>query len=341
VRTTLHVDLGRLWRGGQSQALLLVRGLLAEGHAAELVAVRGSPLALRAASAGVRVHTVTRHGARLHAALVLHRLTACGRFDLVHCHDAHAVTSAWLAGIARHARLVISRRVAYRLAVPAQYRAARVIAVSRFVRASVLASGLPAAQVEVVYDGVELPQLAAREAHSAPLLGCVGHLVPEKGQDALVRALPAVLAKHPGARLLLAGDGPCRGPLERLSERLGLRQAVQFAGMVEDVAAVYRSLDVFLFPSLEEPLGSSLLDAMAHGLPVVARKAGGVPEVVEDGRNGLLVPGEDFAAAVLQLLDDPALAARLGAAARQTIEERFTAQRMMEGTLAVYERPGA
>ena len=139
---------------------------------------------------------------------------------------------------------------------------------------------------------------------------------------------------------MLAGDGPCRARLERLAAELGVARAVEFAGHVEDVAAVYRSLDVFLFPSLAEPLGSALLTAMAYGLPVVARPSGAVPEVIEDGGNGLFASEEPgaFAAAVLRLLDDAELAARLGAAARLTVEQQFSADAMIQGTLQVYHR---
>ena len=329
--TTLHVDLGRQWRGGQSQALLLIRGLLAMGYRTELVARQGSPLAQRALAAGVPVHS-------------LWHLLDTEPYALVHCHDAHGLTAAWVAGAGRQSRLVASRRVAYPLAsnplARARYRAARVVAVSNFVRASVIASGVPDAQIDVVYDGVELPDLVPPRGPSRRL-GCVGYLLPEKGQELLIRALPLVVARYPDATLVLAGDGPCRGPLERLAAELGVAPAVEFAGHVEDVAAVYRSLDVFLFPSLAEPLGSALLTAMAHGLPVVARASGAVPEVIEDGANGLLVGGEEpgaFAEAVLRLLDDGELAARLGAAARLTVEKRFSAEAMIQGTLQVYHR---
>ncbi len=328
--TTLHVDLGRKWRGGQSQALLLIRGLLAMGYRAELVARAGSPLAERALAAGVRVHP-------------LWHLLHTDPYALVHCHDAHGLTAAWLAGAGHQSRLVASRRVAYPLArnplARARYRASRIIAVSEFVRDSVIASGTPAEQVDVVYDGVELPDLAPHRRPSHRL-GCVGYLLPEKGQELLIRALPPVLARYPDARLLLAGDGPCRAKLERLAAELEISGAVEFAGHVEDVAAVYRSLDVFLFPSLAEPLGSALLTAMAYGLPVVARPSGAVPEVIEDGVNGLLAGGEPgaFAQAVLRLLDDAELAARLGAAARLAVEQRFSADAMIQGTLQVYHR---
>jgi glycosyltransferase involved in cell wall biosynthesis len=303
---------------------------------ADLVAVRGSPLAERAQAAGVRVYTVPHPGARLRAAL---RLRAAG-YDVVHCHDAHGLTAAWLAGACLH-NVVAARRVAYPLSSSRRYRrATRIIAVSRFVAASVRASGLPAEQVEVIYDGVLLPPPSERSP-GPPRVGCVGYLLPEKGQEALIRALPMIREKYGLCRLVLAGDGPCRTRLQRLALELGVGPVVELAGLVEDVSEVYRALDVFLFPSLAEPLGSSLLAAMSHSLPVVAVARGAVPEVVEDGRNGLLVASPApaaMAAAVVRLLDDPALAARLGAAARQTIEQHFTAQRMVEATLDLYQR---
>ncbi len=355
--TTLHLDLGRDWRGGQGQALLLMQGLQGRGHGAELIAIEGSPLAQKALAAGIRVHAVSPRAPRLRAAALLWKLLGQGRLRVVHCHDAHALTAAWLAGAHRRATLVVSRRLAYPLSRSpwglARYRSARtIVAVSRFVRESVLASGLPPAQVEVVYDGVAVPSLPSPDERTAarrhwnqnaqsPLVGCVGYLLPEKGQEVLIRALPIVLKEHPNCRLLLAGDGPCRASLERLAAGLGVQESVCFAGHVADVVQVYPALDVFLFPSLAEPLGSSLLAAMGHSLPAVAVARGAVPEIIEDGQNGLLVaapePGQ-LAAAAVRLLGDPLLGTRLGASARRTIEQRFTADRMVEATLDLYRR---
>ncbi len=348
---TLHVDLGAEWRGGQSQALLLMQGLLARGHGVELVAVEGGALARRASAKDIPVHTVSRAQPRLAAAWRLSRLDA----DLVHCHDAHGLTAAWLAGASRRARLVASRRLANRLAGGrlglARYRAAgRIVAVSEFVKRSVVASGIPPGHVEVVYDGVPVPPRApaverdaARRSWSGapeePLIGCVGYLLPEKGQETLIRAVPLFGGRAARSRVVLAGDGADRARLERLARELGVAQRVRFAGHVEDIEAVYRALDVFVFPSLAEPLGSSLLAAMAHALPVVASGSGAVPEIVREGENGLLAPAGDpaaFAAAVSRLLEDPALARTLGEAARKTVEERFSDARMVEATLAVY-----
>ena len=354
--TSLHVDLGRQWRGGQHQALLLLRGLQARGHRAALLAVEGAPLAERAQAEGILVHTVGRRAVRLQAAARLRQLLRQRQFDVLHLHDAHALTAAWLVRACRRTCVLASRRVAYRLQSNpvslSRYRAAhRVLAISRFVAETVRAAGIPADRVDVVYDGVDflsLPPTAMRHsarrrwgvADKEKLIGCVGYLVPGKGQEFLLRALPTVLEQFPTCRLLLIGDGPCRPQLERLVRQLGLQSAVSLAGFVDDLAQVYSALDVFVFPSLLEGLGTSLLAAMSYALPVVAAQGAGL-EVVEDGRNGLLVPASDstaLASALVHLLDDAELAARLGAAARETIQQRFTADRMVENTLRIYQQ---
>jgi glycosyltransferase involved in cell wall biosynthesis len=205
--------------------------------------------------------------------------------------------------------------------------------------------------VEVVYEGVEVPPPVTPEARRQArqrwgvgehelLLGCVGYLLPEKGQELIVRALLTVRGKFPEARLLLAGDGPCRARLEAVVQEQGLKDAVIFAGFVDDVPQVYAALDVFAFPSLAEPLGTSLLAAMAWGLPVLSVASGGVPEYVEDGKNGLLVTQPEsglFSAGMLRLLCDESLKVRLGREARRTIEERLSAGRMVENTIRVYK----
>lgn len=350
----LLVDLETAWRGGQSQALLLLQGLRARGHEAELLSVSGAMLAERAGAAGVAVHAAAATLRRPQAARLLRRLMRERCFDIVHANEAHALTAAWIAGAHRHSSVVVSRRVAFRLdagrLARARYRAARcIVAISNFVAKCVVDSGLPANAVRVVYDGVELPppatsqsRVRARQrlqlAAADPLLGCVGYLLPEKGQESLLRALPVIHARVPSCRLLLAGDGPCRANLERLADELGVRPSVHFAGHVNDLADVYSALDVFVFPSLAEPLGTSLLTAMGHALPVVAVNSGGVPEAIEPGSGILLAASrpEEIAGAAVALLLDRDRAARLGAAARCVIEKRFTCDRMVEATLRIY-----
>jgi glycosyltransferase involved in cell wall biosynthesis len=253
--------------------------------------------------------------------------------------------------------VIASRRVAYPikqnfLAFNRYLATSRVIAISRFVEASLLNSGIPAEQVEIVYEGVAVPSRATkREREQARrswridagqiLVGCVGYLLPEKCQEQLVRALPSVREKFPEVRLLLAGDGPCRKMLEAMARDSGQQQAIVFAGFVEDIRQVYAALDVFAFPSLAEPLGTSLLAAMAWGLPVLAVSSGGVPEYVQHEVTGLLAAQAEsnlLSAALLRMLGDKALMDKLGSQARRKIEDELSARHMVEGTVRAYER---
>ena len=129
--------------------------------------------------------------------------------------------------------------------------------------------------------------------------------------------------------------------MRELAGQLQILDAVRFAVPIHEIEEVFAAMDVFAFPSHEEPLGSALLAAMAHGLPVVAIARGGIPEVVENGKDGLLVSELDpdaLAAAIAVLLTNPEAAQLLGKVARETISSRFSADHMVEATLALYER---
>jgi len=354
----LLVDLEEGWRGGQNQALLLLKGLRERGHEAELVAAVGSALGERAKSAGVCVHFVSRGLFRLPAAQKVRALLRGGRFDLVHANEAHAVTAAWLAQWGKSLRVpfVISRRVGYPISksslAQARYRAAaRIVANSNWVAEQAAASGAPRDKISVVYEGAEIPPRFTAEqrqrararwgiSRSAPLLGCVGVLLPDKGQEWLIRALTGVKKEFPETRLLLAGDGPCRARLESLAQELNLADDVIFAGFVKDVENVYAALDLFLLPSFFEALNNSLLAAMAYEIPSIAFDKGALGEIIENGKSGLLVSGPDvqeISQAARQLLRKPGLAGQLARAGRMRVQQNFSAGKMVEGTIRAYE----
>lgn len=352
----LIVDLEMEWRGGQNQALLLLRGLYERGHAAELVAAHGSSLSHRAKKYGIYVHSVSRTFLRLSAVRQIRSLLAEDRVELVHANEAHAVTAAWLALGKGRLPFVISRRVGYPIGkswiARARYRCADcILANSQWVADQAAASGAPRDRLRVVYEGTEIPEplkaaqrAQARQrwgvAEGAPLLGCVGVLLPDKGQEWLIRALAEVRKDFPQTRLLLAGDGPCRKELQRLAEELHLKDAVIFAGFVKDVESVYAALDVFLLPSFFEALNNSLLAAMAYEIPSIAFSRGALAEIIEDSKSGLFVSGpdvEEIRRAIQRILRDQSFARMLGAAARVRVTENFTAEHMVEGTLKIYE----
>jgi glycosyltransferase involved in cell wall biosynthesis len=352
----LLVDLETAWRGGQNQALLILKGLRAHGQEAELVAAEGSALGERARESGWRVHFVSRGLFRVPAAWKVRELVRGGGFDLVHANEAHAVSAVWLAGAHRHIPFLISRRVGYPLGVGrasrARYEAAsRIIANSNWVAEQAASSGAPREKLTVVYEGTEIPPLftvaergAARTrwgiSDDQQLLGCVGVLLPDKGQEWLIRAVAELQKEFRGARLLLAGDGPCLPRLKALAHELGVQEAVLFAGFVKDVESVYAALDVFLLPSFFEALNNSLLAAMAYEIPSIAFDRGALGEIIENEKSGLLVSGPEVAEicqAARRILKDERFAASLAKEGRKRVERNFSAERMVAGIICVYK----
>jgi glycosyltransferase involved in cell wall biosynthesis len=351
----LFADLEREWRGGQSQALLTLLGLRERGHKVELLAAEGSPLAERAAQAGIVVHTVHRFGLRAWAAAAFRGLLARGGFQLIHLNEPHAMAAAWLARVHKRLPLLLSRRIGFPLkknaVSKAMYRALdRFVANSRDVVRSLVDSGISEERISIVNEGVEIPPLPTQEQRNAArghwgikdhefLFGCVSVFVPEKGQRHLIEALPKVRTAHPEARLLLAGDGACRAQLHALAKNRQQSDAVLFPGFVKNVAQVYAALDVFAFPSEFEGLGTALQVAMAYGLPCISTRRGALGEVVDPERTALVVEpnAEEITAAMLRILDDPDLRSSLSSAGRREVEERFSASRMVQNTIGVYE----
>jgi len=350
----LYADLEREWRGGQSQALLTLRGLMKVGHRVDLLAAEQSPLAQRAAAIGINVHPSPRFGLRAWAASSMAQLSKKHEFEVAHLNEPHALTAAWLAGLHRRMPLLLSRRIGFplqkNLISRARFRAVeRFVANSENVARSLRDSHIPAERISIVNEGVEIPELPGPETRALArkrwgigesefLFGCVSVFVPEKGQRHLIEALSLLRRKYPSARLLLAGDGACRKELESLAVRLEQRDAVLFPGFVRNVDEVYAALDAFVFPSEFEGLGTALQTAMAVALPSISTARGALSEVVDNQRTALVVEPDatEFAAAMLLLIGDLDLRARLGRAAREEIIERFSADRMVANTIRVY-----
>jgi glycosyltransferase involved in cell wall biosynthesis len=288
------------------------------------------------------------------------------RVDLVHCHGFYAnmfaVPAARLAGT----RAVIAsvRDLNDLLWTPAQKRAQRLVcrlADVVLVNAEAIADNLvrqghERRRIAVVANGIDLSRPPARATGElrrelglpagARLVVVVSRLVRVGGLDVkgigtFLEAGRRIVGRFPDAHLLVVGDGPYRPELEQHAARLGLDRQVRFTGLRRDVPAVLAEAEVVVVPSLTEGLSNSLLEAMAAGVPVVATRVGGNPELVVDGEHGLLVPPADPAAlatAVERLLGEAATAARLARAARERVAARFSLERMVRETARLYER---
>jgi glycosyltransferase involved in cell wall biosynthesis len=350
----LHVDSAREWRGSQNQVLLAAQGMLARGHAVTVACQAGGRLEARARGCGLAVRPIVFGGDLAPGAILgLTRLLRAEAPDIVHTHDPHATSAGLLAArLSPGARVVASRRVALPLRGPVSLRkyaaCDRVIGVSRAVTQVLLERGLPARRVLLIYDGVpdRRSGQAGREAlgelgvpADSPVIGNVAALTEHKDHRTLLRAMPRVLAAVPSARLVIVGAGELRERLESEARALGLGARCVFAGFRRDVDRLIPAFSLLCLTSRTEALGSSLLDAMCFGRPVVATATGGIPEVIGHGSTGLLVPVGDavaLASAVTGLLLEPERREALGRAGRDRFAQQFTAERMVDDTLHLY-----
>ena len=321
----LMVDSERSWRGGQEQVRLLMRGLIEGGAAVTLAAPADGALFERAAALGIgRVDW----RARASGLRVLRRALAAGAFDVVHSHAsrAHGAVALARVGLAARPPHVVSRRVASAIRGGWKYRrgAEAFIAISQHVRSMLITAGVPAARIAVIADGIDPDRFAGgrgAEAVRAELglgagtrvVGSVAALTPEKGHADLLNAAARIVAARDDVRFLVVGEGSERSRLERLAAELGIAGRVVFTGFRVDALDLLRACDVLVMASHMEGLGTSIMDAQAVGVPVVATRVGGIPEIVDDGASGLLVPPrspQSLAAAVRRVLEDGELRAR-------------------------------
>ena len=231
----------------------------------------------------------------------------------------------------------------------------RLIAVSRSIEAKIAEEGRAGAPVSVIYNGVDLvrydhqgPCCTLRDEYglppSGPIVGVVARLEAEKGHPTLLDAWPAIVASDPDARLLVVGEGSREAALREQADRLGIAGSVVFTGRRDDIPAVTAALDVAVLPSYREAQGLTILEAMALSRPVVASNVGGIPEMVEDGVTGLLVPPHDpvaLAAAIRRLLDDHPFADTLGRAGHDLVHDRFCLELMVRAVEAIYDEGAA
>ena len=357
---SLHIDTARTWRGGQNQVLVTAMGLRALGHRTMVVAHAEGVLKERAAEGLDVISLAPRSEMDLGAAWRLSRVLKQLKPDIVHAHDPHAVAMSALA-LSMSTQptkppLVASRRVDFHIRgnTLSRWKYRQVdcfVCASEAIRKMLVADGIEDERTVTVHEGIDVEHVRAAPPaklheefwlpHEAPVVGNVAALVPHKGQRYLIDAAALVLRHVPDARFIMAGEGELRPQLERQIKEHRLEKHVFLAGFRPDVLSLHKSFDIFALSSTTEGLGTSLLDAMACGKPIVATTAGGIPEVVDDGATGLLVPPRDaerLAQAIVVLLKDAEKRAKFGAAGLARVRDRFSAERMVQDTLRVYQR---
>ncbi|MBQ0905358.1 glycosyltransferase family 4 protein [Micromonospora sp. U21] len=305
-------------------------------------------------------HTLTRTALRA---------TEAGTYDVIHAHDwlvAHTamtlrdhldiplISTIHATEAGRHQGWLPEEmnRTIHGVEHWLSNESTRVITCSAYMREQVTALfDLPTSQVDVVPNGVDdrawrarpraVASARARFAAGGPLVGYAGRLVYEKGVQHLVHAVPRLRERHPGLRVVIAGDGPYRAELEEQARRLALCSTVRFTGFLDttQLPAVLGATDATVVPSLYEPFGMVALEAAAAGAPLAVARTGGLAEIVETGVTGVTFPHSDpdaLAGAVGQLLGDEVFARRVARRARTMVGERYGWATIADRTAASY-----
>lgn len=363
--------------GYQNQALRLARELARRPVEVQVVTAHRNGLTAQELYDGIHIHRI-RAGGRGHLAACIYLVAAfCWmarhrrRFDVIHAMRLSSGLVAGLIGAVLRKPVVCKltggeevhgKRLGHgllgRLKLACLRRTVdRYVALTAEIERALRDLGLPERRIVRIANGIELgnegpspapPRLLASPALGLPWNGdghpvaiYVGRLIASKGLDWLLDAWTEVARREPLARLLVVGDGPERPMLEARCTRLGLRDVVHFTGARSDVGRLLAVSDVFVLPSRHEGMSNALLEAMAAGLPVVVSDdgRGGNRAIVEDGRQGYVVPVEDratLAAALAALLGDPVARRVMGARARRTVEARFAIAAVADRYCALY-----
>lgn len=354
----LHTESSTGWGGQENRTLNELIAMRERGHELAVVSRPGARIIDRAKEAGFETFAVDMRGAAdLPAIFRLRNVMKRFRADVVNTHSGRDTQLAGMAArsiLGKRPLVVRTRHLALPITSKFSYSVLpdHVVTVSKYVERYLVEAGIPGDRITTVSTGVDFARydrstiagdLRAELNLSAetPLVGTVAILRAKKGHADILDAVPAVLQHFPDAHFVFAGDGAQTANLKARIEAEGLVGRVHLLGLRRDVTNVLASLDVFVLPTHQEALGTAFIEAGAMGLPIVATNVDGVPEVVQDGRTGLLVPvrdGKAIAEAICRLLGDPIYRQSMGANAAEFVRRKFSREVMAQGMERLYSQ---
>jgi glycosyltransferase involved in cell wall biosynthesis len=359
-RTIIHIDTGREWRGGQQQALYLHEGLHRLDEQSLMLCPPDSPMLARCKKRGLPVKAFSMRGEFDLLAVGRIIFEARGKGPVIlQAHDAHALAlirlaAPWIPCV----RTIGVRRVDFHIGrnwfSRQKYASAwinRVVCISGAIRRVLESDGISSRRLTVIHSAIDPNRFAGinpppdfRERWRIPedhlIVGTVAAFVGHKDYPNLIRAAAKVVRSYPNVTFMTVGSGRDKEEIERLAEKIGVVDHFRFTGQQAEVGAFLKSFDLFVLASKQEGLGTSVLDAMSVGLPVIGTDAGGIPEMIDAGCDGLIVPRENASAlskAILTLLNDPI---SRGTMAQNALDKAgmFSAKHMVEKYRTLYTR---
>jgi len=354
----LHIDTEFGWRGGQQQVAYLVEGMQRQGYGAAVVCQPGSDLERYCREKAWACYPVRTHGeVDAVAGYRVARLCRKERFDVLHLHAAHALAlGVWAKLFGAPGKMVASRRVDFHIKKNWLSRFKydnpylnRIICISDQIRNVLLADGIPDQKLQTIHSGVDvhrfdgvLPPDDFREKLGIPrdhiLVGTMAAMADHKDYPNLLHAAEMVCQRTANITFCAVGSGPEEEKIHKLAQELKLGERLVFTGFRKDVGNFLKSYDIFVHASYLEGLGTSILDAQSVGLPIIATRTGGIPEIIDHGKTGLLVPPRDsrsLADAICDLAADAVIRKKLGAGALASVQN-FSIEKTVARNLTMY-----
>lgn len=353
----LHSEAATGWGGQEQYIHRMMLAMRDRGHELEVVCQPHAQLNGRLKEEGFTVHTLPMDGPAnyLRGVARIRKILSEGRFDVLNTHSRRDTMLAGVAGrLAGTPLIVRTRHLAKKPGSLLSYTVVphRVTTASEFVRQGLIERGVPESHAAVVYPAVELPPLTGqstlrKELRLAPndiVVGCVAVMRQQKGHRELIDAMATLIAERPNLHLVLVGGGsPVFEEIQAYVQERGLTRRVHMLGMRNDVPNLLQGFDIFALATRQEASGTVFVEAGAMGVPVIGTRVDGVPEMMKDGVNGMLVPLDDVAAltqAIRSLVEDPELRARMGQAGLEFCRHSgyFSLEAMVERVESAYMR---
>ena len=353
--TILHTESSTGWGGQENRILQECIGLKKLGARAIILCQPESVLGKRALAEGVEVRTrAMRKSYDLSAIRYILKLIKTEKIDVISTHSGR---DSLLAGIAgrlsgkkpgivrtRHLALPITSRITYSL-LPH-----KVVTVSEYVRQYLIKEGVSPEKILAVPTGIDLNRFDPEKivdglrqelklGQDIPIVGTIAILRYRKGHHILLDSVPLVAEKIPQAVFVFAGNGPQKENIINKIQSMGISDRIFMLGLRSDIPEILKSIDLFVLPTLQEALGTSFLEAMAMGKPVIGTNVDGVGEVIENGRNGYLVEPNNpsaLAETIIKALQDKERAKTMGIEGRKMVRQNYTVEKMYKSMYALY-----
>jgi glycosyltransferase involved in cell wall biosynthesis/tRNA A-37 threonylcarbamoyl transferase component Bud32 len=359
----LHINTELTWRGGEQQVLYLIKGLTKKGYISHLICQPKGSLYDHALQEGVKTFPLPMRGeVDLIAAFKIAQRIRQEKYDLVHSHTSHGHSLVIGASffLRKPPIRIVTRRLDFSIfrhnflgmnIYKYTKGVDHIIAISQKVRDVLIKDGISPDKISIVHSGVDVDRFKGVKGDyilqefsipsGTPILGNVAYLVEHKGQKYLIQAMSEVVKKHPEIRLFILGKGRLELQLKAMAEALNLERNIIFTGFRKDVGAFLNIFNLLVVSSVEEGLNSTILDALSLEVPVVATDAGGIPEVINNGETGILVPRADpeaLASGILWMLSNPDQAKAMAKKGREKVIKQFSDKVMVEKNIQIYQK---